>query len=124
MLLPRPVKFAFPVNFKMYPGLKSATIAQLVITKARMASRIVLGAFPGSTKIKTARVLAKIVLKTRHQPIPYARLHATFVVWAGQHQKEAWFVLNVWPGNLKKRRTRTKRYVLNVHPATTRIHPI
>ena len=98
----QPVKNVTPENVKMYPASPRVKIAQLVITKARMASRIALGAFPGSTKIKTARMLAKIALKTRHQPIPYARLHATFVVWAGQHQKEAWFVLNVWPGNLKK----------------------
>ena len=104
----------------MNPGLKRAKIAQLVITKARTASRIAWGAFLGSTKINKAWLRVKIALKTRRQPIQNVSHHVTFVVQEGQHEMEAWFVLNVWPGNLKIRLTRTERFVPSVHGASTR----
>ena len=107
----------------MQPGFKPATIAQLVITKARQASRIAWGAFRGSTKIKKARLLVKIALKTRHQPIANATFRVTIVVRAGQHQREVWFVRNVWPGNLKTPPPRAKRFVPLVHRAITRTRP-
>jgi hypothetical protein len=103
----------------MYPALKRATIAHLVITKTRMASRIALGAFPGSTKMKKARVRVKNALKTRHQPIATVPHHVAFVGRAEQHAKEACLVRNVWPGNLKKPQARTKRFVSRVHRAIT-----
>ena len=104
----------------MNPGLKRAKSAPLVIPKARTASRIAWGAFLGSTKIKKARLRVKIALKTRPQPIQNVSHHVTFVVQEGQHEMEAWFVLNVWPGNLKIRLTRTERFVPSVHGASTR----
>ena len=103
----------------MYPALKRATIAQLVITKATMAYRIAWGVFLGSTKMKKVWLRVNIAVKTRHQEIVNARLHVTFVVQARQRQMEAWFVRNVWPGNLKKPPARTKRYVPIVYRATT-----
>ena len=108
----------------MNPGLTRAKIAPLVITKARTASRIAWGAFLGSIKIKLARPIAKIALQTRPQPIANVSRRATYVSRVERQSLEACIVRNVWLGNLKKRRTRTKRYVLNVHPAITRIHPI
>jgi len=95
----------------MYPALKRATIAQLVITKATRAYRIALAAFPGSTKTKTARLNVNIALKTQQQPIATVPLHVTFVVGARQHQMEVWFVRNVWPGNLKKPQAPTNKVV-------------
>jgi hypothetical protein len=88
VLLPPPVKNAMLGNFKMYPGLPRATIAQLVITKATRASRIASGVFLGSTKIEKVKLLVKTALKTRPQTIANATLRVTCVVQAGQHQME------------------------------------
>ena len=73
----------------MSPALKHAKIAQLVITKIRVGSRIVLDAFRGSTKIKKARVRVKIAPQTRQQPIANVPHHVTLAVRAGQHRMEA-----------------------------------
>ena len=100
--------------------LNRAKIATLVITKASTASRIAWGAFLGSTKIKMARLRVNSALKTRRQPIANVPHHVMYVVRAGRHQTEVCHVQNVWPGNLKKPRTRTKRFVPFVHRATTR----
>ena len=44
----------------------------------------------------------------------------TLAVRAEQHRAEACLVRNVWPANLKKRQTPTKRFVPLVHRAITR----
>ena len=75
----QPVKNATLGDFKVYPALKRATIAQLVITKARMAYRIALGVFPGSTKTKQVEWRVKIAVKSRHQPIANVSHHVAFV---------------------------------------------
>ena len=85
----QPVTNVIPENFKMYPASPRAKIAQLVITKARMASRIALGAFQGSIKMKKVRLHVKCVLWTRHQPIANVSLRVVLAVRAGQHHQEA-----------------------------------
>jgi hypothetical protein len=77
-------------------------------------------AFRDSTKIKKVRLGVKIAVRTRHQPIVNAELHVTFVVRARQHQMEAWFVRNAWPGNLKKPQAQVEPIVPFVYPASTR----
>jgi hypothetical protein len=72
----------------MYPGLKRAKSARLAIPKARTASRIAWGAFPGSTKIKKAWVRAKIVQRKRPPPNPTVPLHASNVNWAKQQSSK------------------------------------
>jgi len=104
----------------MYPGLKRAKIVQLVITKARRAYLIALGAFLGSIKIKKARLRVKIALKTRRQPIANVPHHVTHVVQVGRHQTEVCHVRNVWPGNSKNPQARAERIVPFVYPASTR----
>ena len=85
----------------------------------KWGSRIALGAFLGSTKIKKARVRVKIALKTRQPPIANVPHHVTLAVRAEQHRTEACLVRNVWLANLKKRQT-TERFVPLVHRAITR----
>jgi hypothetical protein len=61
--LRQPVENATLESSKMYPALKRATIAQLVIIRATMAYRIAWGVFPGSTKMKKANNNAKNALR-------------------------------------------------------------
>ena len=49
-----------PVNFKILQAWKPVKIVSQVITKMNSGCRIALGAFPGSTKIKKARLVVKI----------------------------------------------------------------
>jgi hypothetical protein len=104
----------------MYPALKRATIAQLVITKATMVYRIAWGVFLGSTKIKKVRLVVQVAWKTRHRPIVNAKLLVTLVVRGGQHEMEACLVRNVWPGNSKNPQARAEWIVPFVYPASTR----
>ena len=70
--------------------------------------------------MKKARLLAKIVMRTRHQTIPNVTLRATFAVRARQHSKEACLVRNVWLGNTKKPQAQAQSDVPVVHRAITR----
>ena len=78
-----------PVNFKMNRALTDATIARLGITKIKLEYRIALDAFLGNFKIKTAKLLVKIALKTRHQSAANVTPHVTLALREERQRMEA-----------------------------------
>ena len=72
-------------------------------------------------KVRKRASFAKQTPIPRTKTEPPSAVHAREVVLP---KKEAQNAPIVWRGNTKKPQTVAKRFVLLVHPATTRIHPI
>ena len=69
----------------------------------------------------------KLANFAKQTPIPRTKTEppsAVHVREAVLPKKEVRNAPIVWRGNTKKPRALAKRFVLHVHPATTRIHPI
>ena len=72
-------------------------------------------------KVRKRANFAKQTPIPRTKTEPPSAVHVRAVVLPKKEVRNAPIV---WPGNTKKPQARAKKFVLNVHPATTRIHPI
>ena len=133
----------WPGNLKkrQTPATRFVPLVHRAITRTRqtwtLASNVHLGmpnrrpnkrrVFPASKENTTMSKVRRLASFAKPTPIPRTNteppsaVHVRAVVLP---KKEVLHALIVWRGNTKKPRALVKRFVLSVHPATTRIHPI